>query len=87
MIKLTLRVENSNLHCVADVDNKSVSDICFRKPLHGCVHIIHRDNLNICRDVVLGSKINHLLCFLHSSYGTPSHYFSSCQANNMEFVA
>nr|GMD49259.1 probable caffeoyl-CoA O-methyltransferase At4g26220 [Ipomoea batatas] len=45
---------------------------------HGCVHIVHRNDLNLCSDVVFRSKINHFLRFLYSSNCTPCHHPSSC---------
>ncbi|ONI02569.1 hypothetical protein PRUPE_6G207000 [Prunus persica] len=73
----------TRLQCVPNVDDKSVFDICFDKALHGSVQIINWDNLNLGCYVVLGCKINHLLCLLHASDITTSYHLSSCNISKV----
>jgi hypothetical protein len=70
----------AGLQRVPNINDKSVSDICFRKSFHGSVHIINWNNLNVSCYVVFGSKINHLLCFLHAPNATTTNYLPSCHS-------
>ncbi|KAH0996025.1 hypothetical protein GBA52_019889 [Prunus armeniaca] len=69
---------SKQFQCVSNIDYKSIFDIGFGKTFHGSIQIINRDNLNVSCNVVLDCKINHLLCFLHTSNPTPSYNLPAC---------
>lgn len=64
---------------VPHVNNKTVLDIRLCKPFYGCVNLVHPDQFNVCSNVVLGAKVQHLLCLLHSSDVASSNKPPSCK--------
>jgi hypothetical protein len=66
---------------VADVDDESIPDVGLGKALHGRVHVLGADHLDVRRHVVLGREVQHLLGVPHAANEAPGQGLVRCTYN------
>ena len=65
-----------------DVNDKSVVHIILHQPLHGCVDVLNANLLNLTGYVMLGAKVQHVLCLLDTTNGTASNPETACRSRD-----